>query len=129
MGKGSTWNCERIGHPVEARLDGAGFTEEGAETHYAPQTPSRRTGHHTKPHHGPCYRPRVSYTTPTLWTCTILSSIKYCNQLPSRPGSPVSRNRDKSIGVLPCKKKKPNPTPQIHKNTRSATAALAYCHV
>ena len=44
MGKGSTWNCERVGHPEGARLEGAGFTEEGAETHHAPQNTSRRTG-------------------------------------------------------------------------------------
>ena len=37
MGKGSTWNSERIGHLEGARLEGAGVTEEGAETHHAPQ--------------------------------------------------------------------------------------------
>ena len=45
MGKGSTWNCERVGHPGGARREGAGFTEEGTETHNAPQNSSRRTGH------------------------------------------------------------------------------------
>ena len=45
MGKGSTMNGERTGHPEGARLEGAGVTEEGAETHYAPQNTSRRNGH------------------------------------------------------------------------------------
>ena len=44
-GQRSTWNSERIGHPEGARLEGAGFTEEGAETHHAPQNTSRRNGH------------------------------------------------------------------------------------